>query len=226
MSGTLPDLSPFFARYEALAGEADAIFAHIRNQYPAEVACREGCSSCCYALFDLSLVEALYLNAQFNARIPVGTERFKITENASAIDRKIVKIKRQAFRDSQKGKDNNEILREMAVQRVRCPLLDAADRCMLYDTRPITCRLYGVPTAIGGKAHTCGQTGFLQGVAYPTVALDKMQERLADLSRELAAYLQTAYTELHFMYVPVSMALITTYDAAYLGIGGIRKEED
>lgn len=226
MSGTLPDLSPFFARYEALAQEADAIFEHIRGQFPAEVVCREGCSSCCYALFDLSLVEALYIKAQFDARVPAGVERFKITENASSIDRKIAKIKRQAFRESQSGKDNNEILREMAAQQVRCPLLGADDRCLLYDNRPITCRLYGVPTAIGGKAHTCGKTGFLQGVAYPTVALDKMQERLAALSQELAASIQTAYTELHFMYVPVSMALITTYDATYLGIGGIPKEDD
>ena len=96
----------------------------------------------------------------------------------------------------------------------------------MYDERPVTCRLYGVPTAIGGKSHTCGKTGFLQGKPYPTVALDKMQQRLADLSEELAASIGTAYKELASMYVPVSSALITVYDAEYLGIGRLPKEKD
>ena len=114
----------------------------------------------------------------------------------------------------------------MASLTVRCPLLDKDDRCLLYEVRPITCRLYGVPTAIGGKAHTCGKTGFVQGEAYPTVALDKIQQRLTLLSEELAAAIGTAYTRLASMYVPVSAALLTVYDAAYLGIGGIPKEKD
>ena len=36
---------------------------------------------------------------------------------------------------------------EIAATSVRCPLLDEENRCLLYDARPITCRLYGVPKA-------------------------------------------------------------------------------
>ena len=226
MSGALPDLTPFFTRYEAFAREADALFTGIRGQFPDLVVCREKCSSCCHALFDLSLVEALYLNARFLELVPVGMERFAILTAADEADRKNVRIKRRAFKDSQAGKDSNEILTEIAAATVRCPLLGKDDRCMLYDVRPVTCRLYGVPTAIGGRAHTCGKTGFIQGQPYPTVALDKVQHRLAQLSAELAASIGTAYSELASMYVPVSTALITTYDAAYLGIGGIKRKED
>ncbi len=226
MSSTLPDLTPFFTRYETLAREADALFDNIRARYPELVVCREQCSSCCHALFDLSLVEALYLNARFLEKFPSGMEKFRILDTADAIDRAITRIKRKAFRESQDGKDSNLILAEIAAESVRCPLLGPDDRCLLYETRPITCRLYGVPTAIGGKAHTCGKTGFEAGKSYPTVALDKVQLRLAQLSVELADSIGTAYKELHTMYVPVSTALITTYDAAYLGIGGIRQEKD
>lgn len=226
MSGSVPDLTSFFERYEALAKEADAIFEHVRAKYPAEVICREGCSSCCHALFDLSLIEALYLKNKFDAFPLEGLQRFQVVDKAGEIDRQIAKIKRKAFKESRNGKDNNEILQEMAALKVRCPLLGADDRCVLYDNRPITCRLYGIPTSIGGKGHTCGQTGFLAGQAYPTVALDKVHERLASLSQELATYIKTAYSELHFMYIPVSTALVTSYDAKYLGIGGIAKEED
>ncbi len=226
MPAVLPDLSTFFARYEQFASETEALFARVRNNFPVEVVCKEGCSSCCHALFDLTLIEALYLNHRFLQHPIDGVTRFAIFERAGEADRAIAKIKRKAFKDSQAGRASNEILHEMASITVRCPLLDAHDSCILYNDRPITCRLYGIPTSIGGKGHTCGKTGFIQGAAYPTVALDKVQERLYALSTELAAHLKTAYAALDSMYVPVSTALITTYDAAYLGIGGIPKESD
>ncbi len=225
MAGTMPDLSPFFSRYEAHVREADALFERIRSQYPELVVCREQCSSCCHALFDLSLVEALYLNAKFLERFPAGAGRAAVLDAADKADRQTVKLKRRIFKDSQAGRDSNEILAEVASLAVRCPLLGDDDRCRMYEFRPITCRLYGVPTAIGGKAHTCGMTGFKQGESYPTVALDKMQHRLSDINSELAEYMRTAYKELASMYVPVSSALLTEYTPQYLGIGGLPKEE-
>lgn len=226
MTGALPDLTPFFERYEQHAREADALFERIRSEYPELVVCREQCSSCCHALFDLSLVEALYLNAKFSERFPAGMEKTAILDQADESDRKAARIKRRVFKESKEGRDSNVILKEVAAEAVRCPLLGKDDRCLMYDVRPITCRLYGVPTAIGGKSHTCGKTGFEQGKAYPTVALDKMQHRLSALSEELAGVIGTAYKELASMYVPVSSALITVYDASYLGIGGIPKEKE
>lgn len=226
MTAGLPDLTPYFTRYEGFVRDADALFEHIRTQFPDLVVCREKCSSCCHAMFDLTLVEALYLNAKFSERFPDGNERAAVLEEADTTDRRIARFKRKIFNDSKSGKDSNEILAEVAAATMRCPLLGEDDRCMMYEFRPITCRLYGVPTAIGGKSHTCGKTGFVRGEAYPTVALDKMQFRLTSLSEELAAGIGTAYKDLASMYVPVSSALITVYDAPYLGIGGIPKETD
>lgn len=225
MAGALPDMTPFFSRYEAHAREADALFGRIQAEFPDLVVCREQCSSCCHALFDLSLVEALYLNAKFLERFPPGTERAAVLEAADKADRQAAKFKRRIFKDSRTGRDSNEILAEAAGLAIRCPLLGDDERCRLYDVRPITCRLYGVPTAIGGRAHTCGLTGFKQGTSYPTVALDKMQHRLSVLSEEFAASIGTAYKELASMYVPVSGALLAEYTPEYLGIGGIPKEE-
>lgn len=225
MTLQLPDLSPFFALYEKQRAEADALFEAVRSRYPDLVVCREGCSSCCHALFDLTLVEALYLSRAFRERFD-GAERFRLQDLADSVDRRIAKVKRQVFKDSQAGKSSNEILTEVAGILVRCPLLGDDNRCLMYDARPITCRLYGIPTAIGGKAHTCGMTGFKSGEAYPTVALDKVQARLVALSEELAAALKSSYTQLASMYVPVSSALITEYTAEYLGVNGFRRKED
>ena len=87
-------------------------------------------------------------------------------------------------------------------------MLGPDDRCVLYEQRPVTCRLYGVPTAIHGKAHVCGKCGFARGGAYPTVAVG------------------SRYRELHTVYVPVSMALLTKYDDAYLGVGPAPQEQE
>lgn len=226
MAASLPDLTPFFERYKRYAREADALFARVRAEFPERVTCGAGCSSCCHALFDLSLVEVLHLNAEFYKRVPSGPGRTALLDAADKADRQAARVKRKMFKESKAGRDSNELLAEAAAVSLRCPLLGTDDRCILYEARPIICRLYGVPMAVGGKARTCGKTGFTQGEKYPTVALDTIQSRLSALSGELAAFTGTAYTGLASMYVPVSSALLTEYDAAYLGIGGIRKERD
>ena len=93
------------------------------------------------------------------------------------------------------------------------------------DEGPITCRLYGVPTAIAGQGHVCGFAAFEKGKSYPTVYLDKIQSRLEDLSREIGRTVNSRFRELHEVYVPLSMALITNYDEAYLGIGPAKPEK-
>lgn len=225
MSAELPDLTPIFDRYENFVAQTDALFQKVQSEYPEEVICHEGCSSCCYALFDLSLIEALYLNAKFNEKISDGVQKFQIFSNADEIDRKTAVLKRSFYNETKDGVESREILTEVARERVRCPLLNDENLCVLYDHRPITCRLYGVPTAIEGKAHTCGKTGFKQGENYPTVHLDKIQDHLSQLSFDLAEYIGTSFPALHTMYVPVSAALIATYDASYLGVRGAGKKD-
>ena len=122
-------------------------------------------------------------------------------------------------------KVRRRLILEMMGRRTNLLLLDGEDRCLLYEARPITCRLYGVPTAIGGQGHVCGFSAFEKGKAYPTVHLDKIQARLDELSREVARTVESRFSELHEVYVPLSMALITRYDEAYLGIGKAKPEE-
>ena len=37
----------------------------------------------------------------------------------------------------------------------RCPFLDAASRCTIYDRRPVVCRLWGLPQRIDGSISCC-----------------------------------------------------------------------
>ncbi|MFZ5570042.1 MAG: YkgJ family cysteine cluster protein [Thermodesulfobacteriota bacterium] len=219
------DFSKFFHEYEALVATAEQAFDRVKREYAAEVACRQGCSDCCHALFDLSLIEAMYVNHHFN-RLCTGDTRDQILEKANRADRKIYRIKKSAFDELQKGKDEVDILGAMSMERVRCPLLNDSELCDLYDFRPITCRLYGIPTSNADVSHTCGKTGFVQGRPYPTVKLDMIHQRLYDLSTQLVASIPTRFVKMADMLVPLSMSLLTVYDDEYLGISSPNPVED
>lgn len=227
------DFSPYFARYEQLVTEVDAVFAKVSADFPQCVICREGCSDCCHALFDLSLVEALYLNTKFGTQFSFGPKRSQVMQAAADSDRALTILKKGYFRtlkDTQ-GEPQaveqavEQVMDEAARARVRCPLLLADETCGLYAYRPITCRLYGIPTAFAGKGHVCGTSGFKPGEGYPTVHMDKIQDRLDAISHELAQGIGSRYKELHKVYVPLSMALLTKYDDTYLGIGPAPEEK-
>ena len=212
------DFTPYFKKYEALVEKSDDAFEKVRSAYAECVKCEEKCADCCYALFDLTLIEALYINHKFNEK-KKGVEKTELLEKANKADRIVHKIKQRAHRDFQAGKSEDEILAGLAEQRVRCPLLNEAELCDLYDHRPLTCRFYGIPTAIAGQGHTCGKSAFEKGKPYPTVNLDGVNSQLQKISMELIRDLKSRYVKLSDMLVPLSMALITLYDDDYLGVG-------
>ncbi|WP_202961834.1 YkgJ family cysteine cluster protein [Megalodesulfovibrio gigas] len=211
------DFTPFFAKYEALVAEADAAFRAVAAREPQAVQCAEGCSDCCHALFDLTLIEAIYLNFQFN-RLYQGAPRAKILTRADKADRENHLFKRKIFKASEDGVPAVEILNEVARQRIRCPLLNEEDRCDLYAFRPVTCRIYGAPVAIAGEASSCGKSGFQKGGSYPTINMDRLQNRLLMLSQEMVDAMHTKHMRLAEMLAPVSMVLMNTYDREYLGL--------
>ena len=211
------DLTPYFKKYEALVASADAAFERVKQAHADCVKCAETCADCCFALFDLTLIEALYIQHRFNEKFE-GSRKVEFLEKANRADRRIYKIKRKAYQELQAGRNEGEILAEMAFERVRCPLLSEKDLCELYEYRPLTCRFYGIPTAIGGAGHTCGKSGFEQGEAYPTVNLDAVHTKLQQISAELLRDIKSKNVKLADLLVPLSSAIVMDFDEVYLGI--------
>jgi Fe-S-cluster containining protein len=211
------DFTPYFAKYEKLVESSDAAFDRVKQAHAESVRCREGCADCCHAIFDLTLIEALYINYRYKQKFHAA-EKADTDERANRSERKMVKIKRQAHQDLLAGKPEEDILADLARERVRCPLLNEENLCDLYDYRPLTCRFYGIPTAIGGKGHTCGLSGFNPGEKYPTVNLDAIHAKLQEISAELVRDLKTRFIKLADILVPISSALITDYDEVYFGL--------
>ena len=219
------DLMPYFKKYEALVSKAEAVFKEVKSQFPDEVKCKEGCSDCCHALFDLSLVEALYINYCFNEKFE-GKEKADLIEKANKADRQIYKIKKKAFRSTQDGKEQDTVVEEVGQERIRCPLLGTGDLCEMYAFRPIACRVYGIPQAIGGKGRTCGFSGFKPGESYPTLNHDIIHDQLISLSTALVQAIHSKYSQMAEILVPLSMALITDYNEEYMGISSEKSNEE
>lgn len=217
------DLSNYYRAYEELVTSIDKAFSQISTNFSKEVNCRPGCADCCYALFDITIVEAMYINKKFKETYK-DFEREEILDRANKADREIHRIKRQAFKDQKNGANDVEIIGKMAMERVKCPLLKDDNQCALYDFRPINCRVYGVPTETGGMSHICGRTAFEQGMSYPTIKMDKLYEYLYKISGEMVKSMNTRFTEMGTMLMPVSMALATNFDDDFLGIGAKNQE--
>ena len=222
----IPELEHVFKKYEAFVEQLDGVFETVRQQYSDCVKCKLECADCCHALFDLSLVEALYINSKFFETV-VGGKKSEILENANKTDRLTYQLKRKAFKAVEGGEKSEElVLLEMAAERIRCPLLNKDNQCDLYASRPVTCRLYGIPTAIGGRGHTCGLSAFNTGESYPTVNLDQVHTKLHELSCEIIEVLRSTHVKMGDVLMPLSMALLTVFDDAYLGVDADKKKPE
>jgi Fe-S-cluster containining protein len=173
-------LTLLFQRYEHIVAKADRAFEKMAKEYPKCIKCKPHCSDCCHAVFGLFLIEAIYLKRHFD-KLGRKARRAAILRGKRA-DKELKKLENRI-----QGQDINSRTAGYPLERerIRCPLLDDNEECILYPYRPITCRVYGIPTAIQGKAHVCGKAGFKKGEFYPTFNLDNVQRKLYQLSKEL-----------------------------------------
>jgi Fe-S-cluster containining protein len=207
-----------FKKYESLVAEIEKGINKIKETNPSEILCDKGCCDCCYAVFDLSLIEAVYLNYRFFQDTEKKDQEV-ILERANTADRQAYRIKRNLNKlMTQGGHKEEEVLALLSRERIECPLLNKKALCDLYESRPITCRVYGVPTAIHGAGHTCGKSGFKEGTSYPTINLDRINQRLLGLSEELLKEIGMENEELKMRLLPVSTSLLTDYDEEFFGL--------
>ncbi len=219
------DFTPFFEKYETLVKAADDAFKKVSSEFNDCVTCEIKCSDCCHAIFDLTLIEAIYLKNKFNEKFS-GEEKARLIENADKIDRQLALLKKEAYKQSKDGVDEVEILGKISMERMRCPLLDDNDECILYENRPLTCRIYGIPTSTLGKSHICGKTGFEQGKPYPTLNMDNLYKRLYMISQELVVQIKSEFVQMADILVPVSFAITNDFTSDYLGVKSETKKKE
>ncbi|HIE33361.1 MAG TPA: YkgJ family cysteine cluster protein [Thermodesulfobacteriaceae bacterium] len=158
--------------FEELLQEVDRNFREVQKKYPREVRCRKGCTDCCWAPFDLSLVEALYLGGAFRT-LPRRERR--------EIERRLQKYEKDW--ETKVPKPVTPFV--LSTIKLRCPFLNDKGLCLVYEFRPITCRIYGLPLEIEGEAYVCPKSGFEPGKTYPTVLFSEVVKRLSEISEKI-----------------------------------------
>lgn len=214
------DLEKYITKYEDLVVQIEKVVDTVKKDHGDKVLCKEGCSDCCHALFDLTLIEALSIKSRFDENFS-GKLRHDILIRAEQADKKIHVIKKQATEAEKRGSDGAKIIERISQEKIACPLLDETNRCRMYAHRPIACRVYGIPTSTGGKGYTCGLSGFKKGENYPTLNMDAVYKRLYDISQQMIKDVKSNYRNMGDVLVPLSMALLTDYNEEYLGIPGL-----
>ena len=201
--------------YEFLADKADTAFHRMEKEYGTYIKCERYCSDCCHAVFGLFLIEAAYLKQHFDQLDLKDIKEALLRCNDADRALKRLEIKLQT-------NENDAQMQAyiLAKERIRCPLLDDKQECILYPHRPITCRVYGIPTKIHGKARVCGKTGFKKSESYPAFDLDGVYRDLFDLSKELLESQETGNPEKASLLISVSKAISTPLEEIINGIFG------
>jgi Fe-S-cluster containining protein len=202
-----------FREYNQLAEKADNAFAKVENEHSPCIKCEIGCTDCCYSVFGLFLIEAVHLKHYYD-KLPRG-ERRDAVQRAKKADKQLQKIEE---RIKQCGDDPGARALAMGKERVRCPLLKDDGKCMVYSHRPITCRVYGIPTVSRGQVHVCYKAGFTRGKSYPTFNLDNVFKKLYILSCKLLAQSGQTGTERAASMLSVSKVITTPVKDLIKGI--------
>lgn len=138
-------MKALFDRYGALLGEVDTWFRRCLEQNPDLIACHNGCSACCRGLFDITLLDALYLRHGFD-KLPEPIKKELVRKGSQRLEQ--LSSVNPAFVEPWllNGIPEGEWDALMPEEdETPCLLLSETGGCLVYDHRPMTCRLNGIP---------------------------------------------------------------------------------
>ena len=129
--------------YKRILERADRFFADVSREQAQHLQCGRGCTFCCYGLFEIGGADV--------AIIADGLSRLHPKRRAMIL-RKAEEII---------ASSNHPDLRECSPEEKEaffdrtastpCPNLSDAGECMIYDSRPLVCRTFGLPIRDGKK---------------------------------------------------------------------------
>ncbi len=127
----------------------DGALADAARRAGAWLACKAGCTQCCYGAFAISVLDAERLRAGMEVlRTAEPTKAAAIEERAHAwLDAWSASFPGDAETGVLGDSDEDQARFESFADDVPCPALNpATGLCDVYAWRPMTCRVFGPPT--------------------------------------------------------------------------------
>ena len=129
--------------YTDILRRADAFFDSVVQEQGRNLQCGRGCSLCCYGLFEIGSAD-VPLIAEGLARLHPARRSMIIRRAAEIVEssqhpnlRECTPEEKEAFFDR--------------TASTRCPNLNEAGECMIYESRPLVCRTFGLPLREGDR---------------------------------------------------------------------------
>lgn len=139
-----PPVKHLLQCYQQLLVEIDSWFAGCIAQFPEQIECSKGCSACCRALFEISLLDAALLQQGFQ-QLESNTQQqvlAKAQSRKTLLQQQWPDLKHPYILNRLPHNDWEEMPEDDPTP---CPLLDNNGACLLYRHRPLICRLHGLP---------------------------------------------------------------------------------
>jgi Fe-S-cluster containining protein len=144
-------MDPAARAYRDTLERLDRWFDEVAKRHPGIIPCRAGCTACCHGPFDISAADTLLLREALAELAPELREQIRV----AAVD-VLGRIQAQApewqapFDLADLGDERFDGIAE-SLAELPCPMLDEQGSCRVYPSRPLVCRLIGLPmmTAAG-----------------------------------------------------------------------------
>jgi Fe-S-cluster containining protein len=137
------------ADYPALLRRLDQWQEAVRGRFPGIVPCRAGCAGCCHGPFDISVADALEVVRALDRLAP--PDRL-LVETASRRQLDLIRERAPGFGAPWDlgglGEARFDDLAE-ALAAEPCPALDETGHCLIYEARPMICRMMGIGMRTG-----------------------------------------------------------------------------
>lgn len=137
-------MQDILTEYRQLLRGIDGWFARCIELSGDQIACRQGCSACCRGLFEISLLDAALMQSGFALLAETVKEQVLVKARLRVADLQ------QRWPQFHPPYILNHLPHTAWQQMPEddmtpCPLLGADGGCLVYQSRPLTCRLHGLP---------------------------------------------------------------------------------
>jgi Fe-S-cluster containining protein len=123
--------------YKGILERADAFFRSVADAQPSNLQCGRGCSFCCYGLFEIGSGDVPLIADGLAQLHPM--RRKKIIRRALEV---VAETRHPNLRECSLTEKGAFFERTASTP---CPNLDEAGACMIYESRPLVCRTFGLP---------------------------------------------------------------------------------
>jgi Fe-S-cluster containining protein len=129
--------------YRRILDRADRFFESVLQEQAQHLQCGRGCTFCCYGLFEIGGADVAVIADGLSRLHP--NRRAAIIRKATAI---LASTNHPDIRDCSR-KEKAEFFNRTAS--TPCPNLSDAGECMIYESRPLVCRTFGLPLRDGKR---------------------------------------------------------------------------